>query len=121
MRFLANENFPGDAVFQLKAAGHDVVWIRTAAPGSKDHDVLAWAVREERIVLTFDKDFGELAWRANLPASSGVVLFRLPMPAATDAGAKLAAQINERTDWSGHFTVVEPGRIRMRPLTGREQ
>jgi len=35
MRFLANENFPGDAVAALKAAGHDIVWVRTVAPGSK--------------------------------------------------------------------------------------
>ena len=77
MRFLANENFPADAVSQLKAAGHDIVWVRTAAPGMKDEDVLAWAAREARIVLTFDKDFGELAWRAGLPASSGIVLLRL--------------------------------------------
>jgi predicted nuclease of predicted toxin-antitoxin system len=61
MRFLANENFPGAAVTALEAAGHDVVWIRTAAPGAIDRDVLAWAAREERILLTFDKDFGELA------------------------------------------------------------
>ena len=38
MRFLANENFPGDAVTQLKAAGQDIVWVRTAAPGMKDKD-----------------------------------------------------------------------------------
>jgi len=116
MRFLADENVPGDAVVQLEAAGHDIVWVRTVAPGSKDEDVLALAAREERIILTFDKDFGELAWLAGLPASSGIVLFRLPTPAATDVGAILAARISERTDWAGHFTVIEPGRVRMRPL-----
>jgi predicted nuclease of predicted toxin-antitoxin system len=72
MRFLANENFPGDAVDALKAAGHDVAWVRTMNPGSSDEDVLAWAVREQRILLTFDRDFGELAWRLNLPASCGI-------------------------------------------------
>jgi Domain of unknown function (DUF5615) len=41
MRFLANENFPGAAVAALVAAGHDVVWIRTTAPGSTDREVLA--------------------------------------------------------------------------------
>jgi predicted nuclease of predicted toxin-antitoxin system len=61
MRFLADENFPGSAVTALAAAGHDVVWVRVAAPGTTDRDVVAWAAREERIVLTFDKDFGELA------------------------------------------------------------
>jgi predicted nuclease of predicted toxin-antitoxin system len=61
MRFLADENIPGDAVAELEAAGHDIISIRIAAPGSKDEDVLALAVRETRIILTFDKDFGELS------------------------------------------------------------
>jgi Protein of unknown function DUF82. len=52
MRFLANENFPGDAVTALRAAGHDIVWVRTAAPGSTDKDILAWAEREARVLLT---------------------------------------------------------------------
>jgi predicted nuclease of predicted toxin-antitoxin system len=120
MRLLADENFPGDAVAQLKAAGHDVVWVHTAAPGIADSEIVAWAAREERIVLTFDKDFGELAWRSGLPVASGVVLFRLPMPPAGEIGAVLAARIAERTDWGGHISVIEPGRVRMRPL-GAEQ
>jgi predicted nuclease of predicted toxin-antitoxin system len=116
MRFLANENFPGDAVAALAATGHDVLWIRIAAPGIKDEEVLAWAVRETRVLLTFDQDFGELAWRAGLPAACGIVLFRMPMPAATKVGVALAARLDERNDWPGHFSVVQPGRIRMRPL-----
>ena len=51
MRFLADENIPGDAVAEIEAAGHDIVWVRTVAPGSKDEDVLAWAVREEKSYL----------------------------------------------------------------------
>lgn len=58
MRILTNENFPGDAVVVLRQHGHDVVWIRTDALGSNDVEVLARAQREERIVITFDKDFG---------------------------------------------------------------
>jgi predicted nuclease of predicted toxin-antitoxin system len=120
MRFLANENIPGDAVNALVAAGHDVVWIRVAAPGSGDEEILAWAVREDRVLVTFDQDFGELAWRAALPASCGIVLFRISMPSAMDVGAFIAARLDERNDWAGHFSVVQPGRIRMRPLPGRQ-
>jgi hypothetical protein len=116
MLLLANENFPGDAVLELRNAGHDVVWFRIEAPGMFDEDILAWAVREERILLTFDKVFGELAYRAGLPASCGIVLFRLPMPAARSAGQSLAARIAERGDWAGHCSVIEPGRVRMREL-----
>ena len=115
MRFLADENFPANAVKELKAAGHDVIWVATAAPGSGDEDVLALAAREERIILTFDKDFGELAAQG-LPLSSGIILFRLLMPTSADVGTMLLARISERTDWSGHFAVIEPGRTRMRAL-----
>lgn len=78
MRFLANENFPGAAVTALEAAGHDVVWVRRAAPGMSDPDVLAWAVREDRLLLTFDKEFGELAKASALPRTCGVILLRTP-------------------------------------------
>ena len=116
MRFLANENFPGAAVTALEAAGHDVVWVRIAAPGATDADVLAWAAREERILLTFDKDFGELARGSALPLACGVVLLRTPMPKAGDVGQRLADLITARDDWAGYFSVIEPGRVRMRPL-----
>jgi predicted nuclease of predicted toxin-antitoxin system len=118
MRFLANENMPGDAVTALAAAGHDVVWVRTAAPGSDDKEILAWAIRDNRVLLAFDQDFGELAWRAGLPASCGIVLFRIPMPAAMNVGTTIAARLSERADWVGHFSVIQPGRIRMRLLPG---
>jgi len=109
MRFLANENFPG-------AAGHDVIWIRTAAPGASDIEVLALAACDSRILLTFDKDFGELARASTLPATCGVVLLRIPMPNPVDVGRRLADLISARDDWAGHFSVVEPGRVRMRSL-----
>jgi predicted nuclease of predicted toxin-antitoxin system len=116
MRFLANENFPGAAVTALAEAGHDVVWVRIAAPGASDPQVLAWAAREERILLTFDKDFGELARGSQLPLACGIVLLRTPMPKPTHVGQQLADLITARNDWAGHFSVIEPGRVRMRPL-----
>jgi predicted nuclease of predicted toxin-antitoxin system len=114
MRFLANENFPGAAVAALEAAGHDTIWVRNVAPGATDPQVLEWAAREERILLTFDKDFGELARGTALPRKCGVVLLRVPMPGPSSVGQKLAELITSRDDWAGHFSVIEPGR--MRPL-----
>src|SRR5262245_61161474 len=116
MRFLANENVPGSAVVALAAAGHDVVWVRTVAPGATDADVLAWAAREGRILLTFDKDFGELARGSSLPSTCGIVLLRMPMPKPGEVGRRLAQLITARDDWVGNFSVIEPGRVRMRPL-----
>jgi hypothetical protein len=116
MRLLTNENFPGTAVAALIASGHDVVWVRNAAPGVSDKDVLAWAIRDERILLTFDKDFGELARASALPSACGVVLFRMPMPNPGDIGSRLSNLVMSRDDWAGHFSVIEPGHIRMRAL-----
>ncbi len=80
MLLLANENFPRVAVEALRAAGHDVLWARTDMPGTPDDEILRRAQLEQRIVLTFDKDFGELAFHFGLPATSGIILFRLATP-----------------------------------------
>jgi hypothetical protein len=46
----------------------------------------------------------------------GIVLFRIPMPKPCEVGPRLAGLITARADWIGHFSVVEPGRVRMRVL-----
>lgn len=116
MRLLANENFPLDAVEALRANGEDVVWLREDARGSSDEQVLARAQIEERILITFDKDFGELAFRSKLPASGGVILFRISAPSSQEVARVAVQALASRENWSGHFSVVEDRRIRMTPL-----
>ena len=116
MRLLANENFPGDAVTTLRQQGHDVIWIREDSPGLPDTRVLERAQQESRLLITFDKDFGDLAFRFGLPASCGIILFRISMP-SSDYVARLATTaLEQRDDWAGHFSVLEDDRIRMTPL-----
>ena len=116
MRLLANENFPLDAVEALRENGHDVAWVREDSPGETDKNILLRAKTEERIILTFDKDFGELAFRSKVPANSGIILFRIT-PISPQYIAKAAAQaLSGHSDWAGHFSVVEDNRIRMTPL-----
>ncbi len=116
MRLLANENFPRVAVDALRSAGHDVGWVRSDAPGATDDDVLAKALAERRILLTFDKDFGELVFARGTAASCGIVLFRVLMGTPEETARFVTATINARSDWEGHFSVVEADRIRMRAL-----
>jgi len=119
MRILADENFPGDAVDALQKRGHDVAWAHSDSPGDSDVAILARAQAEHRILLTFDKDFGELAFRSGLPASSGIVLFRISTPSPSHVARVAVAALESRTDWTGHFAVVEDERIRMTPLPRR--
>ena len=116
MRLLANENFPLDAVEALREAGHDVAWIREDAHGMADDKILLRAQEENRIVVTFDKDFGELAFRSKLPSQSGVILFRIT-PRSPQYVAQVALQaLASRENWTGHFSVIEDNRIRMTAL-----
>ncbi len=116
MRLLADENFPGEAVEALRARGYDIIWIRTETPGIGDREVLARAVSENRILITFDKDFGELAFHSGLPASSGIILFRISPASPSHIAQKAISALESRRDWAGHFSVIEENRIRMTPL-----
>lgn len=116
MRFLVNENFPGDAVTALRACGHDVAWIRTDSPGISDVVILERAQRENRIVVIFDKDFGELAFHRKLPVLSGIILFRISAPSSMHVAQVAVTAMESRSDWVGHFAVVEDNRIRMTAL-----
>jgi predicted nuclease of predicted toxin-antitoxin system len=108
VKILANENIAGDVVERLRAAGHDVLWVRTSFPGASDEKVLARATFE-----TFDKDFGELVFARGQSASHGVILFRIEMQSPTVAADKVAAAVQSRQDWMGHFSVVDDSKIRM--------
>ena len=115
MRFLADENLAGYMVEAMRRLGHDVAWVRTDGRGSTDGEVLARAEAERRVLVTADKDFGELAFRARLPAASGIVLLRL-RGAPAYRTAVLVAAIEARDDWANQFAVVSNDRIRMTPL-----
>lgn len=118
MRFLANENFPAASVLRLRAAGHDVVAVIETDPGAKDPVVLSLAAREGRILLTFDRDYGELIYRRGLPAPLGVVHLRFA-PADPEQAAEVLLGLGDIVGLTleGHYTVIDPERIRQRPLS----
>jgi len=118
VRILANENVSGEIVQSLRTQGHDIIWMRIEAPGSMDSEVLALAQTEKRIIMTFDKDFGELAFRWGLPVTSGIILLRLiaSSPIQLQPAVLTALGSRQEQDWVGMFSVVEASRIRVTPL-----
>lgn len=116
LRILANENFPGPLIRELRQRGHDVTSVKDSMRGAEDREVLATAQEEGRLVVTFDKDFGELAYRFGLPSSGGVILFRLSRSNPETDNARALAALESGIDWTGNFAVITNDRIRVRPL-----
>lgn len=118
IRFLADENIDGPIVRQLQSDGHDVLWIAELAPGAQDDHVLLTANETGRVLVTSDHDFGELVIRLGR-LTSGVVLVRLEGLSTLLKAALLSRAIaTHATELAGAFTVVEPHRIRIRPIVG---
>lgn len=119
MRFLADESCDFAAVRALRAEDHDVTAVAESDGGADDSTVAALSVGEDRILLTEDKDFGQLVY-ATGHAHVGVILIRFPSSARSRLGAAVAETVHTFGDrLIGAFTVVEPGRVRIgRPPRG---
>jgi len=98
----------------LRQGGFDSVAVRDIDASMPDIDILAWAVREQRLVVTQDKDFGELVFLSGQP-HAGVLLLRVE-----DARSDEKVQIVEALFASygdqlpGRFSVYQDGRLRIR-------
>ena len=64
---------------------------------------LQFAQKEERIILTYDKDFGELVVKDNRYPSCGIILFRLSRMDPSHMAGYIRDVIGSRKDWEGHF------------------
>lgn len=116
MRFLADENVPRVVIERLRAEGHDVMSVAETNPSVPDDEILNVAEADGRILITGDRDFGEMVVRQRLELR-GVLLLeldRLTNMMRADAIADVVSAHGERL--AGHLVVVEPGRVRIRPL-----
>ncbi len=114
MRLLADENIPYGPLNCCEERGM-MSWPSpkplTRACGE---DVMALVVEEWRILLAFDKDFGELAYSSKPHLSGGIILFQIPLRPADYIATMVAEVLDSKCDWPGQFAVVEPGLIRLR-------
>ncbi|WP_334375759.1 DUF5615 family PIN-like protein [Bradyrhizobium sp. AZCC 1719] len=116
MRWLADECVAAALVAFLRASGHDVLYVAEAAAGLSDTDVMALARHEKRILLTEDKDFGDLVFRRQ-QAVPGVVLMRIDFEEPELKKTRLISAIERYGEGLfGRYVVVEDRRLRSRPL-----
>jgi predicted nuclease of predicted toxin-antitoxin system len=114
VRLLLDACVWGGACRELEAVGHDVIWAGAWFADPGDDEILAHAHREGRILVTLDKDFGELAIVHGIP-HSGII--RLVNWSARTQAA-VCQEVIERYGTallSGAIVTAEPGRLRIRP------
>jgi predicted nuclease of predicted toxin-antitoxin system len=114
--FLAEECFSGAIIRALREAGFDATRSADLIPAAADQDVLELAVREQRVLLTEDNDFGELTMRLRLP-SLGIVridLKSLSKQAQARRTVETLAKLGDEV--CGAIVSIEPGRARIRKI-----
>ena len=116
MRFLADENVSRLVIERLRSGGHDVTSIAETKSGAPDKDILDAADADGRILMTEDRDFGEMVVRQRLGVS-GIVLLELDRLSSVAEAHTVAEIVSAQADrLAGNLVVIEPGRIRIRPL-----
>lgn len=114
MRFLVDES-TGKRLANLLAKTHDVVFVGDEFAGATDEEILEMAQKQKRILITDDKDFGELVFRLERP-SFGVILFRTSS-SVPEARLELLKKVFARAKLRGKFVVVTETEIRIRKLS----
>lgn len=115
MKLLANENFPYKSIYYLKEKGYDVLSIGMDNPSITDSEVMTIAINEERIIMTFDRDYGELIFHHNYKPEKGVIYLRLDEYQPQEPGVIIEEIINNKEiDLTRALTVVDKNGMRQR-------
>ena len=115
-KFLIDESCGRKLCIFLREKGFDALFVGDIFPSTLDQHVLAYAKNEERVLVTNDKDFGELLFRLRLP-SSGVIFLRLKNDNLVSRRQHLLEVIKEfNTKLSISFIIVTEGKVRIRKL-----
>lgn len=121
MNFLADGNIALSIIVRLRADGHLVARMAEIAQGDPDISVLDIANQQNAVILTEDKDFGELVIRDQLQAV-GVILIRLDGFSPTERAEIIAKVVKDHErELSNAFTVIKPRTVRTRSSSPREK
>ncbi|OGV62040.1 MAG: hypothetical protein A3K19_27495 [Lentisphaerae bacterium RIFOXYB12_FULL_65_16] len=114
MNFLVDVGVGRSVESVLRQPGHDVRTVRDLDPRMTDDTILELAVREGRIVVTMDKDFGELVYNSGL-AHAGVLLLRIEDATGPEKAAVVSGILERHGgELEGAFCVFQRNRLRIR-------
>ncbi len=115
MKLLANENFPYASIYYLRDKGYDILSIGIDNPSILDSEIMNIAINEERTILTFDRDYGELIFRYNYKPEKGVIYLRLDKYEPHEPGLIVERLlVDMEIDITRALTVIDKSGIRQR-------
>ena len=120
MKILLDTCVWGGVVQELRAAGHDVVWAGDWQEDPGDDEILEWAYREGRVLVTLDKNFGELAIVQERPHAGIIRLVNLPSRQQASICLR-AIELHEDELESGAIITAEQSRLRIRTVINHEE
>jgi predicted nuclease of predicted toxin-antitoxin system len=114
--FVADENIDTDIIDILRKNGVNIISIAEDFPSIPDMDVLKISNNHEAILITADKDFGELIFRRG-EISEGVILLRI-FGISQKQKARMILDVfkNHLTEFSGSFTVINKNKVRVKKM-----
>ena len=116
MKYLANENIPKTSANILKESGWDIEHIGETNMGITDEEVMEIAIAENRIIITFDSDYGELVYKYGYKPP-GIIYLRIQkFTPEYPANLLLKLITEENLEIDGLFTVIDENQIRQRKL-----
>ena len=113
-KILADENIPKTTIQFLRRLGYDVVSVWEVNPGISDEQVVQLSIKEKRIIITFDKDFGRIA--LTNPNVLGVVLMRIPPASPEYITNRIISALKSVENPYDKLIVVRRETIRIIPL-----
>ena len=116
MNFLADECCDAPLVKALRIDGHDVLYVIESLRGEPDEKILDRDFNENRILITEDKDFGELVYRLKLPAR-GIILLRFDIANRVHKIPRLRSLLEQESRrLQGAFITLSVNKTRIRPM-----
>ena len=116
-KFLANENIPLATVLRLLKEGLDVASTSLDAPSITDREVMQISIDENRTIITFDRDYGELIYKYGFRPSASVIYLRMQNYQPEEPAELLMKLLNNPNfEFAGLFTVADEKSVRQRKI-----
>lgn len=116
IKLLANENIPKLTIQILRQNGIDIKAVAEGHSGITDTQVLQMAEKEERLIITFDRDYGELIFQKKLHFTMGLIYLRFIPRKPSEPAEVLVNLFNSEISFKRKFSVIDRGKIRQRPI-----